>query len=57
MKGLVLLCFHCHHEGCGGMEFIGFGAVLRISLLDFISTFSEKHLHEFTTQIASLVYY
>lgn len=57
MKGLVLLCFHCHHEGCGGMEFIGFGVVLRISLLDFISTFSEKHLHEFTTQIASLVYY
>ena len=57
MKRLVLLCFHCHHEGCGGMEFIGLRVVLRISLLDFISTFSEKLLHEVATQTASLVYY
>lgn len=30
MKKLDLLCFHCRHEGCGGMEFIDLGVVLRI---------------------------
>lgn len=58
MKTLVLLCFHCHHEGCvEEWNLLVFGVVLRILSLDFISTFSEKLLHETTTQIALLVYY
>lgn len=41
-RRLVVLCFHFHHRGGGGVKFIGLGVVLRISLWDFISRFSEK---------------
>lgn len=36
------MCFHFHHGGGGGVEFIGLRIAGRISLLDFISTFSEQ---------------